>query len=124
MRELLAAGKIKTAMQPFLDKGFFFEYFYEKGENGEPVYICRFKKGKSSLDWRESEDGSQIAFWVKTKEKTTVLNLKERFPKQHRRFFWKHFFRKATIDERRIFLAKLLVLELESENHDFFGIEK
>ncbi len=120
----MAAETIKNAMQPFLDKGFFFEYFYERKENGESVYVCRFKKGKESLDWRESEDGKQIELWVRLQKEIVVLNLKGRFPKQHRRFFWKHLFRRATVDQRRAFLASLLVLELESDKTDFFGIKK
>lgn len=123
MRDVMAAETIKNAMQPFLDKGFFFEYFYEKAENGEPVYICRFKKGKDSVDWRESEDGKQIEIWIYAKDMLLILNMKGLSPKLHRKFFWKHLFKKATVDERREFFAKLLVLELQSGKPDFFGIK-
>lgn len=120
MRDILAAETIKTLMQPLIEKGFFFEYFYEK-ENGVPVYICRFKKGKEYLDWRETESGKEIKIAVCAKGETKGVNLKERYPKQHRRFFWKHLFRKVKPNEKRAFVAELLLSELT--NVDFFGIK-
>ena len=121
MRDMLAGATVKSLMQPLLEKGFFFEYFYEKDSGGVPTYICRFKKGKQYLDWRESESGKEIEIAIQTKGETAVLNLKKRYPKEHRKFWWKHLFRRATPNEKRAFVAELLLSELQ--NSHFFGIK-
>ena len=124
MREIMAASVVKETMHPFLEKGFFFEYFYEENEAGLPVYICRFKKDKAYIDWQETEDGKEIVVCVHTEESDSVLNLKALYPKAFRRWFWRNLFRKPNVNERRSFIASLLVEEFESEKPDFFGIKK
>ncbi len=121
MRDILAAETVKNLMAPLLEKAFFFEYFYEKDEGGAPVYVCRFKKGKQYIDWRERESGQEISLFVCAKEGVEcALPLQETYKKEFRKFFWKHFFKKATMDERRAFIASLLLPELTKP--DFFGI--
>ena len=122
MRDLYAAETIKNLMQPLLGKGFFFEYFYEQ-ENGAPVYICRFKKGKEYLDWRETESGKEMEIALFVKERETVLDIKKKYRKQRWKFFFKNLFRKATLNDRRAFIAGLLLSELEKEQNNFFGIK-
>ena len=122
MRDVYAAETIKNLMQPLLDKGFFFEYFYEK-ENGAPVYICRFKKGKEYLDWRETESGKEMEIALFVKEKRTTLDVKNKYRKQRWQFFFKNLFRRVTINDRRAFLASLLLSEFNKNDHIFFGIK-
>ena len=122
MRDIFAADTVKTLMQPLIQKGFFFEYFYEKEEEKE-IYICRFKKGKEYLDWRESIDGKEIQIVVSAEGNLRTLPLKALYPKQHRRFWWKHLFKRANADEKRAFVADLLMSELTSETPDFFGMK-
>ena len=123
MRDIMAAKVIKDGMNAFLEKGFLFEYFYERNEAGNPIYICRFKKGKEYIDWQETEDGEEIAICVRASEKTSILDLKALYPKAFRNHFWNTLFRKPTVNERRSFIASLLVEEFKSESPDFFGIK-
>ena len=44
MNEVATAEEIKKLTAPILEKGFSFEYFYEKGGDSSCVYICRFRK--------------------------------------------------------------------------------
>ena len=122
MRDVFAADTVRNLMQPLIEKGFLFQYFYEK-ENEKDVYICRFKKGKDYFDWRESTDGKEISVSLFVKGESRALPLKEIYPKAHRRFWWKHLFRKVSANERRAFIAELLVGELTDEKPDFFGIK-
>ena len=46
MNEVIMAENVKKLLAPFLEKGFVFEYLYQKGGDSSCVYICRFKKGK------------------------------------------------------------------------------
>ena len=54
------AENVKSLLAPFLEKGFAFEYLYQKGGDSSCVYICRFKKGKDFVDWREVSGGDEI----------------------------------------------------------------
>ena len=123
MNDIMTAEKVKNLMQPLLDKGCFFDYFYEKGGDSSCVYICRFKKGKDFFDWREvsGEDDVHIVTFVKGEY--GFPNLKLMYPKQFRKFRFKHLFHKATMDEKRQFVAELLHLELVSGKPDFFGLQ-
>ena len=38
--------QIKKRTLPFIEAGFAFEYFHQKGGDSSCVYICRYKKGK------------------------------------------------------------------------------
>lgn len=118
-----ASEKIKQLTTPFLDKGFSFEYLYQKGGDSSCVYICRYKKGKAFFDWREVSGGDEINIVVCVNGEFRFPNLKLLFPKEHRAFAFKHLFRKASLDEKREFVANLLIRELNSESPDFLGIQ-
>ena len=115
------AESIKKLMAPFLEKGFDFEYFYQKGGDSSCVYVCRFKKGKNFFDWRENSGGNEINIVVYVNGAYDFPSLKYLYKKEHRAFKAKHLFKKATIVERRAFVASLLINELQ--NPDFFGIK-
>ena len=51
---------IKKLTTPFIERGFSFEYLYEKGGDSSCVYICRFRKGRDFFDWREVSGGDEI----------------------------------------------------------------
>ena len=42
--EVQSAEKIKLLTLPLMEKGFVFEYSYQKGGDSSCVYICRYKK--------------------------------------------------------------------------------
>ncbi|MBR2623046.1 MAG: hypothetical protein IKD15_02340 [Clostridia bacterium] len=123
MSDMMTADKVKRLMQPLLDKGCFFDYFYEKGGDSSCVYICRFKKGQDFFDWREVSGEEEVHIVTYVKGEYGFPNLKLTYPKQYRRFKWKHIFRKATFDEKRAFVAGLLNQELASGKPEFFGIK-
>ena len=50
MNEIIMAENVKKLLAPFLEKGFVFEYLYQKGGDSSCVYICRFKKGQKHTD--------------------------------------------------------------------------
>ena len=113
---------IRALTQPILDRGFSFEYLYQKGGDSSCVYICRYKKGRAFFDWREVSGGDEINIVAYVNEAYRFPNLKLLFPKEHRAFAFKHLFKKATLDEKRLFVAQLLIAELNSGKPDFFGI--
>ena len=123
MEELQQANFIKELTAPILEKGFTFEYFYEKGGDSSCAYICRYKKGKDFFDWREVSGGTEINFVVFVNGEYYFPTLKKYFPKETQAFALKHLFKKPTLDEKRIFVAKLLNQELQSGKPDFFGIK-
>lgn len=118
-----ASDKIKELTAPFLEKGFAFEYLYQKGGDSSCVYICRYKKGKCFFDWREVSGGEEINIVAYINGEFRFPDLKLLFPKQHRAFAFKHLFKRATMDEKREFVAGLLVQELQSGKPDFLGIK-
>ncbi len=122
MNEVKSAEIIKKLTLPFLEKGFDFEYFYQKGGDSSCVYVYRFKKGKSFFDWRETSGTYEIHLVVNRNGEFLFPSLKTLYPKEHRAFFWKHFFKKATVDEKRAFFAELLNKELQKNQTEFFGI--
>ena len=122
MNEVVTAERIKELTAPILEKGFAFEYFYEKGGDSSCVYICRYRKGKDFFDWREVSGGNEIHIVAFVDGVYRFPSLKYLYPKQHRAFKLKHLFKKATLDEKRVFVAGLLNTELQTKP-DFFGIK-
>ncbi|MBE7079205.1 MAG: hypothetical protein E7380_05045 [Clostridiales bacterium] len=120
MNEVISAEQIKKLTAPILEKGFAFEYLYQKGGDSSCVYICRYKKGKDYLDWREVSGGEEINIVVYVGGAFQFPSLKYLYKKEHRAFAWKHLFKKATMAEKRAFVAGLLNKQLESG--DLFGI--
>ena len=121
MNEVATAEEIKKLTAPILEKGFSFEYFYEKGGDSSCVYICRFRKGREFWDWREVSGGDEINLVVHAGGEVKFPPLKYLYKKEYKAFFWKHFFKKSTREDRRKFMAELLVKHL-LENPDFFGV--
>ena len=124
MNEVQSAEQIKKLTAPFLEKGFVFSYFYQKGGDSSCVYICRFQKGKNYFDWRENSGGNEINIVVCVNGEYRFPSLKALYPKACRAFKIKHLFKRTTIETRRAFVAYLLKQELASENPTFFGIDK
>ena len=122
MNEVQSAEEIKRLTAPFLEKGFSFEYFYQKGGDSSCVYIGRFKRGKDFFDWREVSGGDDINFVVWVNGQYKFPSLKYLYKKECRSFALKHLFRKATLAQKREFYATLLLKELQ-EKPDFFGIK-
>ena len=122
MNEVQSAETIKKLTAPFLERGFSFEYFYQKGGDSSCVYICRYKKGRDYFDWREVSGGNEINIVVCVNGEYRFPSLKALYPKAFRAFQFKHLFKKPSVDERRAFIANLLNAELNNGNPDFFGI--
>ena len=122
MNEVQSAQQIKKLTAPFLEQGFSFEYFYQKGGDSSCVYICRYQKGKSYFDWRENSGGKEINIVVCVNGEFRFPSLKSLYPKEYRAFAIKHIFKKASVEDRREFIATLLNAELLSGKPDFFGI--
>ena len=120
--DIMTADKVKTLMQPVLDKGCFFDYFYEKGGDSSCVYICRYKKGKDFFDWRETSGTEEINVVVFVNGAYDFPSLKSLYKKEFRAFSVKHLLKKPTMDEKRAFIAELLIKEL-LEKPNFFGIK-
>lgn len=120
MEEVYTASEIKRLLNPLLEKGFSFEYFYEKGGDSSCSYVCRFKKGRDFFDWREVSGGEEISFVVYANGNYDFPNLKTLYKKEYTRFQVKHFLKKASVLARREFMAQLLLRELEKPS--FFGI--
>ncbi len=122
MNEPFTAETIKTLLAPLLEKGFTFEYTYEKGGDSSCVYIGRFRKGKSFFDWREVSGSQQINFVAFVDGVYQFPSMKYLYKKQLRKFALKHLFKKASFSEKRAFYAELLLKNLD-EKTDFFGIK-
>ena len=123
MNDIMTADKVKDLMKPIIDQGCIFDYFYEKGGDSSCVYICRFKRGKDYFDWREVSGSDDINFVTCIKGEFGFPKLNSLYPKEFRRFWWKHFFRKPTMDEKRAFFASLLLREFAKDNKQFFGLK-
>ena len=121
MNELQIEKEIKAAFAAFIDKGFTYRYTYEKGGDSSCVYIYRFQKGKEFFDLREVSGGDELNFVVYARGEYQFPLLKRLYPKEFSAFRRKHFFRKATKEEKRAFFAEILTRHL-NENEDFFGI--
>ena len=123
MNAIKTAEEIKARLTPFLEKGFVFEYFHEKGGDSSCVYICRFKKGRDFFDWREVSGAEEIHLVVKADGQFFFPNLKVKYKKIARAFVWKHVFKRATMDEKRDLFAQMLLQELNASPQNFFGIK-
>ena len=119
--ELEIEKQMKADFAPFLERGFSYEYTYEKGGDSSCSYIYRFKKGRDYFDIRELSGGDEINLVVHAGGEVKFPPLKYLYKKEYKAFFWKHFFKKSTREDRRKFMAELLVKHL-LENPDFFGI--
>ena len=114
---------IKKLTTPFIERGFSFEYLYEKGGDSSCVYICRFRKGRDFFDWREVSGGNEINIVAYVGGEYRFPSLKTTYKKEYRAFAIKHFFKKATMAEKRVFVAKILKQKLLSDSDNFFGIK-
>ena len=121
--ELQIEKEMKAAFAAFINQGFTYRYFYEKGGDSSCVYIYRFQKGRDFFDLREVSGGDELNFVVYAKGEYQFPLLKRLYPKEFAAFRRKHFFRKATKKERRAFFAELLCRRF-LEGTDFFGINK
>ena len=122
MNEVQTAEEYKTLLSEFLEKGFVFEYLYQKGGDSSCVYIFRFKKGKSFFDLREVSGGNELNFVVYTNGVYAFPSLKLSQPKAYRQFAFKHLIKKPSASERRTFICGLLTTALQNASSDFFGI--
>ena len=122
MNEVLSAEQIKKLTAPFLDKGFVFEYFYQKGGDSSCVYVYRFKKGKNFFDWRETSGAYEIHLVVCVNGEYRFPSIERMHKKQTQAFKIKHLFKKASVEEKRAFFAELLIEELSKNENEFFGI--
>ena len=116
------ADDIKQLMSPFLEKGFVYEFFYEKGGDSSCTYVCRFKKGRDYFDWRETSGENEVHLMAYVDGQYRFPSVKTMFPKEYRVFTVKHILKKATFQEKRIFVAELLKGELASGKSEFLGI--
>jgi hypothetical protein len=123
MNEVIMAENVKKLLAPFLEKDFAFEYLYQKGGDSSCVYICRFKKGKDFVDWREVSGGNEINVVVYQNGGYQFPSFKTKYKKEYSSFKMKHLFKRATLDERRVFIAELLNKELLANPDNFYGIK-
>ena len=119
--ELEIEKEMKQAFAFFLEKGFSYRYFYEKGGDSSCVYIYRFQKGRDFFDLREVSGGNELNFVVFANGEYQFPSLQYLYQKEFRLFSVKHFFHPATKEERRAFFAQLLTEKAKSGN--FFGME-
>ena len=117
-----SANRIRELMQPFFEKGFSFEYTYQKGGDSSCVYIYRFKKGRDFFDWRETSGTYEIHLVVNVGGEFRFPDPRKTYKKETRAGQWKHLFKSASVEEKRAFFASLLMKVME-ENADFYGIQ-
>ena len=115
--------EIARLCAPFIEKGFTFEYFHQKGGDSSCVYIYRFKKGKSYFDWRETSGKYEIHLVVCVNGEYRFPNVEKRHARTAKKWKWKRLFKKPDVSEKRKFFAKLLEEELTENPTDFFGIQ-
>ena len=122
MELLEIEAEMQAAFSAFLERGFAYRYTYEKGGDSSCVYIYRFQKGKDFFDLREVSGGDELNFVVFANGSYQFPLLKRLYPKEFAAFRRKHFFRKATKQEKRALFALLLNQTLENADGEFFGI--
>ena len=115
--------EIKAQFAFFLERGFTYQYLYEKGGDSSCSYIYRFSKGRDYFDVRELSGGDELTLVAFVRGNYQFPSLKYKYKKEYRSFAFKHLFRRSTAEERRTFLAEILQKEYENE-HNFFGIQK
>ena len=118
--ELEIEKEMKAVFAYFLEKGFSYRYFYEKGGDSSCVYIYRFQKGRDFFDLREVSGGEELNFVVYANGEYQFPSLKYLYKKQFRAFKLKHFFHPPTKAEKRAFFAELLTQRAKTS--DFFGL--
>ena len=121
MEDLQSAKEMQALTKPFLEKGFTFEYSYQKGGDSSCVYIYRYKKGKAYFDLREVSGGDELNFVVYANGEYQFPSLKYSHPKEFKAFKFRHLFKKPTAEERRALFASLLNKDLAQGS--FFGIK-
>ena len=121
MNEQLANEQIKKMTAPILEKGFVFEYLYQKGGDSSCVYIYRFQKGKNFFDLRENSGGDELNFVVFANGEYQFPSLKYLYKKEFRAFKLRHLFRAPTKREKREFFAQILTER--AKTGDFFSLE-
>ena len=94
-----SAQRIRALMTAFLDKGFSFEYTYQKGGDSSCVYVYRFKKGKNFFDWRETSGTYEIHLVVSVNGEFRFPDPRKTYAKEMRAFKMKHLFKRACIGE-------------------------
>lgn len=114
--------QIKKRTLPFLEAGFAFEYFHEKGGDSSCVYICRYKKGKDYFDWREASGVDEIHFVVYANGEYQFPNVKPTYKKGVLSSI-KRFIKKPSMDEKRDAFAKTLLDTLQENPKNFYGIK-
>lgn len=119
--DLQIEREMKTLFAAFLERGFSYRYFYEKGGDSSCVYIYRFQKGKDFFDLREVSGGDELNFVVYADGNYQFPSLAYLYKKEFRAFRLSHLFKRATRAEKRAFVAGLLNQTLQ-ENSTFFGI--
>lgn len=102
------------------ERGFSYEYAYDKGSDSSCVYIYRFRKGRNFFDLRAVSGGGDGTFVVYVNGEYLFPSLKLRHKKLFSAFKRKHFFKKPTIEERFAFAA--LLLKTETETGNLFGL--
>lgn len=112
--------EIKRLFAFLLERGFAYEYLYDKGSDSSCVYIYRFKKGRDFFDLRAVSMGGEGTFVVFCGGEYLFPSLKTRHKKRIAAFKRKHFFKKATAEEKFALAAELL--RSESANGNLFGI--
>ena len=122
MNEVLSAERIKELAAPFLEKGFAFEYFYQKGGDSSCVYICRYKKGNDYFDWREVSGTEEIHLVVYVEGEYKFPTVKLPLKKGIFAFF-KRLFKKPTMEEKRDVFAQMLLQRLQSGTGELNGIK-
>ena len=118
--ELQIEKEMKAAFGYFIEKGFTYRYFYEKGGDSSCVYIYRFQKGRDFFDLRENSGGDELNFVVFANGEYQFPSLKYLYKKEFRAFRFRHLFRAPTKREKREFFAFLLTNRAKSG--DFFSL--
>ena len=121
INELEIEKEMKALFAPFLEKGFSYRYFYEKGGDSSCVYIYRFQRGKDFFDLREVSGSDELNFVVYENGNYQFPSLKYLYKKEFKKFSLQHLFKKPTAREKREFFATLLKKEFQKDN--FFGIQ-
>lgn len=119
-KELAIEKELKTLFSWAIERGFSYEYTYEKGGDSSCSYIYRFKKGKGFFDLRELSGGDELSFVVYVNGEYRFPSLQARYKKEFRAFRWKHLFKKPTRAEKRALFAE--VLKKQADTGDFFGL--
>ena len=119
--ELQIEKEMKTAFAYFLERGFSYRYFYEKGGDSSCVYIYRFQKGKNFFDLRENSGGDELNFVVFANGEYQFPSLKYLYKNEFRSFKFRHLFRAPTRKEKREFFA--LLLTERAKTGEFFSLE-